>query len=56
MKEKMGSNQTVVFVSHQPQIIKELCSRVVWIEEGVTRMEGETNDIMAEYEQWNKSR
>jgi lipopolysaccharide transport system ATP-binding protein len=49
MKAKMGSDQTVVFVSHQPQVIKELCSRVVWIDEGVTRMEGPVDQVLAEY-------
>jgi lipopolysaccharide transport system ATP-binding protein len=56
MKEKMGSNQTVVFVSHQPQIIKDLCSRVVWIEEGVTRMEGPTGDVLDAYAKWTQTR
>lgn len=49
MKEKMLSGQTVLFVSHNANTIRELCSSVVWIENGVTKMVGETKEVLAAY-------
>ncbi len=50
MKEKLRSDKTIVLVSHQANTIKQLCNRAVWIEEGITRAEGETEEVLAEYE------
>lgn len=52
MKEKMKSGQTVLFVSHNANMIKELCSSVVWIEDGVTKMVGETEEVLTAYSQY----
>lgn len=52
MKEKMRSGQTVLFVSHNTHTIRELCSSVVWIENGVTRMAGNTNEVLAAYTEY----
>jgi len=49
MKEKMLSGQTVLFVSHNANMVKELCSSVVWIEEGVVRMFGKTESVLSSY-------
>lgn len=46
MKEKMKSGQTVVFVSHQASTIKDLCTRVAWLENGVIKMIGETCEVL----------
>ncbi len=50
MQEKILSNKTVVFVSHQAQLIQTLCNRVIWIENGVTQAEGDTQEILEQYE------
>lgn len=49
MKEKMRSGQTVLFVSHNISTVKELCTSAVWIEEGVTRMVGKTEEVLEAY-------
>jgi len=49
MQEKIRSNKTIVFVSHQAAIIEQLCNRVIWIEEGVSKAEGTPKEIFAEY-------
>lgn len=49
MKEKLVSGQTVVFVSHQAPTIKELCTRVVWIEHGEIMMTGDPEDVLNHY-------
>ncbi len=51
---KMGdvarSGRTIVFVSHQMNQIRRLCSRVVWIDAGAIRMDGGAHDVLAGYE------
>lgn len=52
MKEKIQSDQTVVLVSHEPDTIKSLCNRAVWIEEGVTQMEGDATVVVNAYQEF----
>lgn len=52
MKEKMCSHKTIVFVSHNGAAIHELCNRAVWIEEGISKAEGKTDDVLKEYHQF----
>ncbi|WP_353571070.1 ABC transporter ATP-binding protein [Candidatus Albibeggiatoa sp. nov. BB20] len=49
MFEKMQSNKTVVFVSHQTSLVQSLCTRLVWIEEGKTLLEGDPETVLAAY-------
>jgi lipopolysaccharide transport system ATP-binding protein len=39
MKEKMLSNQTIVFVSHDLNTVKQLCNQAIWIDKGVGKMQ-----------------
>jgi len=52
MKEKLRSNKTIVLVSHNAGIIRRLCNRAVWIEEGITRAEGDTKTVIQAYEKF----
>lgn len=52
MKEKIRSDRTIVLVSHSAETIRQLCNRVVWIEGGVTRAEGDTRSVLKEYEKF----
>lgn len=45
MLELMGGGTTVLFVSHSLEQIRELCTRVIWLENGKVKMEGETQAI-----------
>ncbi len=49
MREKIRSNKTIVFVSHQAGMIKQLCNRAVWIEKGISKAEGTPSDVLEEY-------
>jgi lipopolysaccharide transport system ATP-binding protein len=49
MQERMRSNKTVVFVSHNAVLIQQLCHRAVWIEEGISKAEGDTTKVLNEY-------
>jgi lipopolysaccharide transport system ATP-binding protein len=54
MEGKMNSDQTVVFVSHDMKAVRELCNRVIWIENGVTRMDGPSTDVVMAYFEYLK--
>jgi lipopolysaccharide transport system ATP-binding protein len=49
MKVIIKSNKTVVIVSHNPALLREICDRLVWIENGETQMEGSVSDVLNEY-------
>lgn len=49
MLELMGGGATVLFVSHSIEQIKELCSKVIWLEHGHIKMAGETNAVCEAY-------
>lgn len=49
MKERIKSDKTVVMVSHSTLILKEVCDRLVWIENGKTQAQGEVTEILDAY-------
>ncbi len=46
---KMASDHTVILVSHNVDTVRKLCQRAVWIDEGVTRMEGDVHAVVEAY-------
>lgn len=55
MKARIRSDQTVVLVSHNATTIRQLCTRAVWIEAGITQAEGNADEVMGAYEAHIKS-
>ena len=51
LRERLRSGKTAILVSHDANTIRDLCRRAVWIEDGVSRAEGETNDVVRQYEE-----
>ncbi len=49
MKEKMLSGQTVVFASHVAPVIRDVCTRLAWLDDGRIRMQGDVNDVLTAY-------
>src|SRR5258707_15749714 len=51
---KMGdvarAGRTVVLVSHQLNQIRRLCHRVIWIDDGGLRLDGNTHEVVSAYE------
>ena len=41
---------TVFLVSHSMRSIRDTCNRTIWIEKGVLRADGDTADVVKEYE------
>jgi len=52
LRERMLSNRTVVLVAHNEHAIRNLCSRVVWIENGRTVEQGEPDVVVANYREY----
>ena len=51
IKELIKSNRTVILASHNLPTIRELCDRVVWIENGKTRAAAATAEVLEQYTQ-----
>jgi len=53
MKELISDeNRTVLIVSHSSKTLKELCSRVIWINDGVVMDDGDSEEIVNKYEEY----
>ena len=48
---RLNSGKTGVVISHDVSTITRLCSRAVWIEDGVVQASGETADVARQYAQ-----
>ncbi len=49
MKERIRSDKTVVLVSHNVPLLREVCNRVIWIEDGITQAQGSVQDVLGGY-------
>ena len=54
MRERIKSDQSVLFVSHSMPTVRSLCTRVVWLERGRVHMEGDVNEVVEAYELFMK--
>ena len=56
MKELISDeSRTVIIVSHSSRTLKNLCNRVIWINEGVLKGDGAPEEIVTKYEEYMKS-
>lgn len=53
--EFMNAGKTILFVSHDINMIKRFCKRAVWINEGVLVMDGETDPVTDKYTDFLRS-
>ena len=49
MLELMGGGTTVLFVSHSIEQVREMCGRVVWLEQGRMKAMGTAEDVCQAY-------
>ena len=49
IREIRDNAGTVFLVSHSMQSIKDTCSRVIWLDQGTLVMDGDTDEVIAEY-------
>lgn len=45
------AGKTLLFVSHNPDSVKQLCERVIWLDHGRIRADGPTGEILPAYAQ-----
>ncbi len=50
MKARINSEQAVILVSHSDNHIRELCERVLWLENGEVRAQGDPERVLAAYQ------
>jgi len=50
MKELMGGGTTVLFVSHSLQQVRDMCRRVLWLEQSRVKMLGKADEVCDAYE------
>ena len=43
-------DRTVIIVSHSDETVRKLGDRVIWLDEGLIRMDGETEEVLTAYE------
>lgn len=55
MRQRIKGDQSVVLVSHSMGKVRELCDRVVWLEDGQVRREGDPEPVVEEYLAWMES-
>ncbi|WP_246050912.1 ABC transporter ATP-binding protein [Nocardioides guangzhouensis] len=49
IREIVGNAGTVLLVSHSMSTIQQTCDRVLWMDRGVLRMDGPTDEVVAAY-------
>ena len=49
MTELMGGGTTVLFVSHNMDQIRQMCDKVIWLEQGRVRMAGGVDEVCDAY-------
>ena len=49
MKQLKKEGKTMVFVTHSMNTVKEFCSRAVWLDQGVIRMDDEPDKVIEQY-------
>ena len=52
MKAFKEQGKTILFVSHSISQVKELCDKVIWIDHGRVVMEGDADDVLPKFEEF----
>ncbi|MCI0642122.1 MAG: ABC transporter ATP-binding protein [Gemmataceae bacterium] len=50
IQEICASGATVLFVSHSPALVSQLCSRALWIDQATIRADGDAQGVVKAYE------
>lgn len=49
LEELKNSNKTIVIVTHNLQQVNELCSRTIWVQNGVIKLDGNPKEVVKAY-------
>ena len=50
LQEIRTEGRTMVFASHDLELMREMCSRAIWLEHGRIRLQGEVSDVLNAYQ------
>ena len=56
VRELRRNAGTVFVVNHQTRTIRDMCERTIWLESGVVRMDGPTDEVVGAYEEFARNR
>ena len=51
MRDVLAQGTTLVFVSHDLAAVESTCQRVVWLDDGILRADGEAHEVVGAYRQ-----
>ena len=49
IEELKEEGKTIVFVTHSMGAVERFCTRAIWLHQGHVKMDGEVNEVVAEY-------
>ena len=49
MIERFQKDKAIVYVSHNVNMVKRLCPQAIWLDHGRIRVQGDVDDVIAEY-------
>lgn len=49
LEELKNSNKTIVIVTHNLQQVNELCSRAIWVQNGIIKLDGNPKEVVKAY-------
>jgi lipopolysaccharide transport system ATP-binding protein len=49
MKELLSSGATIILVSHNDEAIRDICSRAIWLDKGLVRMDADSSEVISRY-------
>lgn len=53
MKQLISNcDRTVIIVSHSSDTLRQLCSRVIWLHDGLIKMDGAPDEVLPQYEEF----
>jgi len=55
MRKIRKSGKCIVFISHNLEAVKEMCDRVIWLDKGKSRQEGEPSNVITAYTSYMSS-
>jgi len=50
------SNKTIVFISHNLSAVKNICDRIIWLDKGKIKKEGNNRDVISAYTSFMSSK
>lgn len=50
MRERFREDKTIIFVTHNLNMVRSTCDRAVWLDDGRVRADGEVDDVIADYQ------